>query len=57
LALALLHDPKMFSGDILTWFVGVTALATVLSGCQYLYRGLVWLQERLPSSPGSPPTG
>ena len=57
LALALLHDPKMFSADILNSFVGLTALVTVMSGCQYLYRGLVWLQKNLPSSPGSPPAG
>lgn len=57
LALALLHDPKMFSADLLDLFVGLTALMTVLSGCHYLYRGLVWLQEKLPSSPGSPPAG
>ena len=47
LALALLHEPKMFSASILDWFVAVTAFMTILSGCQYLYRGLVWLQEKL----------
>ena len=57
LALALLHDPKMFSAGLLNLFVGLTAFMTVLSGCHYLYRGLVWLQEKLPSSPGSPPAG
>ncbi len=57
LALALLHDPKMFRVAFLDFFVGLTALLTVLSGCQYLYRGLVWLQEKLPSSPRLPPAG
>jgi len=53
LALAKLHDEKMFSAEIFSFFVVVTAAITVLSGCQYLYRGLVWLQEKLP--PGSGP--
>jgi cardiolipin synthase len=57
LALALLHDPKMFSAEILNFFVGLTALVTVMSGCQYLYGGLVWLQKNFPSSPRSPPAG
>ena len=57
LALALLHEPKMFSVAVLDSFVGLTALMTVLSGCQYLYRGLLWLQEKLPSNPGRPPAG
>ena len=57
LALALLHEPKMFDAMVLDAFVGLTALMTVLSGCQYLYRGLLWLQEKLPSSPGTPPAG
>jgi len=48
-ALTLLHDPKLFSARVLDIFVFVTASATVVSGCQYLYRGLVWLQNRAPS--------
>src|SRR6266508_2495279 len=48
-ALALLYDPKLFSPRVLDLFVWVTALATVVSGCQYLYRGLVWLQNQAPS--------
>ena len=55
LALALLYDPRMFSAMILTGFVGITAVMTVLSGCQYLYQGLVWLQNKLPARPGAPP--
>ena len=47
-ALALLHDQGML--DVRFWhlLVGVTAITTVLSGLQYLYRGLVWLQSRAP---------
>ena len=48
-ALALLHDPRLFSTDVLTLFVAVTALLTVVSGCHYLYQGLVWLQRKAPS--------
>ena len=48
-ALALLHDATLFSADVLTFFVGVTALATLVSGAHYLYRGLVWLQAKAPS--------
>jgi cardiolipin synthase len=48
-ALVMLHDPKLLSAYVLISFVWVTALATVVSGCQYLYRGLVWLQNKAPS--------
>jgi hypothetical protein len=30
-------------------FIGATAVATVLSGVQYIYRGFVWLQNKAPS--------
>ncbi|HEX9454341.1 MAG TPA: CDP-alcohol phosphatidyltransferase family protein [Candidatus Binatia bacterium] len=53
LALAVLHAPHLFSVDVLSLFVGMTALATIFSGCQYLYRGLLWLQKKAPSI--SPP--
>ena len=56
-ALALLHDPKMFSIGVLNLFVGLTALATVVSGCQYSYQGLVWLQAKHPWRRGLPPAG
>jgi len=49
LALALLHDAKMFPAAVLDLFVGLTALATIASGCLYLYQGLVWLQRKAPS--------
>jgi cardiolipin synthase len=52
-ALVQLHDPKLLSPLALDGFVWATALATVVSGCQYLYRGLLWLQRRA-SSIGRP---
>ena len=48
-ALLMLHDPRLLDPRTLDMFVLVTAVATVASGCQYLYRGLVWLQNRAPS--------
>ncbi|MBM2805581.1 MAG: CDP-alcohol phosphatidyltransferase [Deltaproteobacteria bacterium] len=48
-ALVILHDANLLSPQVLSWFVALTAVATVASGCQYLYRGLVWLQRRAPS--------
>ena len=49
IALLMLHDPRLLSERMLELFVGASALATVVSGCQYLYRGLVWLQNRASS--------
>ena len=34
---------------ILPIFIALSAAATVASGLQYIYRGLIWLQERAPS--------
>ncbi len=48
-ALLMLHDPGLVSDRVLDSFVAVTALATVVSGLQYLYRGLIWLQNRASS--------
>jgi cardiolipin synthase len=48
-ALAVLSDPHLFSARVLDLLVWATALTTVVSGCQYLYRGLVWMQNRAPS--------
>jgi cardiolipin synthase (CMP-forming) len=48
-ALLMLHDPRLLSPTVLDVFVGVTTVVTIVSGCQYLYRGLVWLQNRAPS--------
>ena len=48
-ALLMLHDPRLISSLVLDVFVVASALATVVSGFQYLYRGLVWLQNRASS--------
>jgi cardiolipin synthase (CMP-forming) len=48
-ALVALDQPKLLPSLTLDCFVGVTAVVTVVSGCQYLYKGLVWLQNRAPS--------
>ena len=48
-ALVTLHDAKLLAPQVLDGFVALTAAATVASGCQYLYRGLLWLQSRTPS--------
>jgi cardiolipin synthase (CMP-forming) len=52
-ALTLLYDPRLLSPRVLDIFVAATAVTTVVSGCQYLYRGLLWLQNRASSI--SPP--
>jgi cardiolipin synthase len=48
-ALVTLHDPRLLSLEVLHVFVWLTAAATVVSGLQYLHRGLIWLQNRAPS--------
>jgi cardiolipin synthase (CMP-forming) len=48
-ALALLHNPKLMNPWVRDLFIGSTALATVLSGLQYIYRGFLWLQNKAPS--------
>jgi len=48
-ALALLHEPNLMSAWLRDPFIGSTALATVLSGLQYIYRGFLWLQNKAPS--------
>jgi cardiolipin synthase len=45
-ALALLHDPEMLADWVFTTLIAVTAIASVVSGLHYLYRGLMWLQSR-----------
>jgi phosphatidylglycerophosphate synthase len=49
IALVTLDQPKLLPAVTLDVFVDVTAIVTVVSGCQYLYRGLVWLQTKAPS--------
>lgn len=48
-ALALLHDAKLMNPWLREFFIGATAVATVLSGLQYIYRGFLWLQNKAPS--------
>jgi len=48
-ALVTLHDANLLHPYVLTVFIALTATATVASGLQYLYRGLIWLQNRAPS--------
>jgi cardiolipin synthase len=48
-ALALLYDPTVFGALFLDSLVWATAVTTVVSGCQYLYQGLVWLQNKAPT--------
>lgn len=48
-ALLMLHDPRLLSEYVLEFLVWASASATVVSGLQYLYRGLVWLQSRASS--------
>jgi cardiolipin synthase len=48
-ALVTLHDGELLHPYVLKVFIALSASATVASGLQYLYRGLVWLQNRAPS--------
>lgn len=46
LALVMLHDARLLPSYLLTVFIVLSASATAASGLQYLYRGLIWLQNR-----------
>jgi cardiolipin synthase (CMP-forming) len=48
-AIALLHDADLMHPLLRDLFIGATAVATVLSGLQYIYRGFLWLQNKAPS--------
>jgi cardiolipin synthase len=48
-ALLRLHNAELVDERILDGFVLASALATVASGLQYLYRGFLWLQNRASS--------
>ena len=48
-ALALLHNPMLMNPWMSYIFIGSTAVLTVVSGVQYIYRGFVWLQNKAPS--------
>lgn len=45
-----LYDSRLLTDSLRQAFILVTALFTVVSGVQYIYRGLVWLQGRASSS-------
>lgn len=48
-ALLMLHDARLLSEAVLDGFIYATAVATVTSGLHYLYRSMVWLQNRATS--------
>ena len=48
-ALALLHNAALMNPLMRDIFIGSTAVLTVLSGVQYIYRGFLWLQNKAPS--------
>jgi cardiolipin synthase (CMP-forming) len=51
-SLALLHNENFLDHRLWNLLIAATAIATVISGLQYLYRGLVWLQNRVPKITG-----
>jgi cardiolipin synthase len=51
-ALALLHNENILDRRLWNILIAVTTIATVASGLQYLYRGLVWLQSKAPKITG-----
>lgn len=51
-ALLLLHNPELLAPRLWNFLIGATAIATVLSGLQYIYRGMMWLQDKAPKITG-----
>lgn len=51
-ALLLLHDETLLDPRLWLVLIAATAITTAVSGLQYLYRGLVWLQSKAPRIPG-----
>ncbi len=47
--LLFLHDSRLVPSWLDDFLIYTTVLTTVVSGLQYIYRGLVWLQNRAPS--------
>ncbi|MFQ5684350.1 MAG: CDP-alcohol phosphatidyltransferase family protein [Candidatus Binatia bacterium] len=47
--LALLYDPHFVPVWLKDWLIYITGVTTVISGFQYIYRGLMWLQNRATS--------
>jgi len=48
--LVVLSDPRLFNPWLDDALIFLTAATTAVSGLQYLYRGLLWLQSRTSSS-------
>ncbi|MCH7912874.1 MAG: CDP-alcohol phosphatidyltransferase family protein [Deltaproteobacteria bacterium] len=51
IVLVSLYDPNMIPSPLPFYFFLLSAVTTIISGLQYVYRGLVWFQERAPSLP------
>ncbi len=51
IVLVSLYDPTMIPSSLPYYLFLLSAVTTVISGLQYVYRGLVWFQERAPSLP------
>jgi phosphatidylglycerophosphate synthase len=45
--LTMLANPQLLSDWLDDVLIYLTAATTVVSGVQYLYRGLLWLQNRI----------
>ena len=52
IVLVSLYDPNMIPSPLPFYLFLLSAVTTIISGLQYVYRGLVWFQERAPSLPG-----
>lgn len=51
IVLVSLYDPNMIPSPVPSYLFLLSAVTTIISGLQYVYRGLVWFQERAPSLP------
>ncbi|MCH7569009.1 MAG: CDP-alcohol phosphatidyltransferase family protein [Deltaproteobacteria bacterium] len=51
IVLVSLYDPNMIPSPVPFYLFLLSAVTTIISGLQYVYRGLVWFQERAPSLP------
>ncbi|MFQ5850862.1 MAG: CDP-alcohol phosphatidyltransferase family protein [Candidatus Binatia bacterium] len=49
LVLVSLYDPVMIPPSLPPYLFLLASVTTIISGLQYVYRGLVWLQDRAPS--------
>ena len=51
IVLVSLYDPNLIPSPVPSYLFLLSAVTTIISGLQYVYRGLVWFQERAPSLP------